>query len=416
MNPKKPQSTSPTLIHINETLPYKHLPRFALFEFAFRPFFLFAVLFSLIHLLLWVMIWLGKVSIPTLPIITTLTPFLWHGHEMVFGYGYGVIIGFLLTAVTNWTGQKTPIRLPLALMFTLWLIARIGFITGGYGFIVAVVSESALGIWVLWAFTAPVIISGNQRQWGFVGKLALFIVANGLFYLGIFGVLSNAGHHGVFLGLYLVLAVVMVMGRRVIPFFTKRALGLSGDIANPRWLDLSSLVLFTLFCLWDVFFTPNQVLGYLSLGLFILYSIRLFNWYQSGLFKHTLIWVLWVANAILFSGFLLKALSIFMGLNPFLAIHAFALGGVGVMTFGMMSRVSLGHTGRNVFKPSRLLIVIFLLLVLTAVVRVILPLFWVEYYRYWIMISATLWVIAGLIFLIIYTPILIRPRADGKPG
>lgn len=393
-------------------------PAFALFEFAFRPFFVFASLFAIIHLLFWVLVWLGSVS-PTLTLgKNSLSPMLWHAHEMVFGYGYGVIVGFLLTAVTNWTGQKTLIRRPLMLMVLTWGMARIGFFFGGYGFIFAAVGDLLLSIWFAIEFTRPVIISQNQRQWGFVGKLILFIIANSLFYADLFGLLKNGSHYGVYLGFYLVLAVVMVMGRRVIPFFTQRALALSQPINNPRWLDTSSLILFTLFTLWETFFTYqySQIMAWLCLILFILYTIRLFNWYQPGLFRHALIWVLWLSNAILYSGFLLKALSIWIPINPYLAIHAFALGGIGLMTVGMMARVSLGHTGRSVFQPPRWLSVLFILMTLAAVIRVLFPIFMPQLYRVWIMSSATLWVLTAVLFLLIYLPILLGPRADGKKG
>ncbi len=284
----------PVFIQINN-LNDKPLPAFSLFEFAFRPFFLFAALFSIVHLLLWVLVWLGKIQL-TLP-AAGLSPFLWHGHEMIFGYGLAIVIGFLLTAVTNWTGQKTMIRTPLMLFFCLWLVARIAFFIGGYGFYVAAIADITVALWFLVDFTRPVLQTRNHRQYGFIGKIISLIFANGLFYLDILGMLphsiSQGASQGVYLGLYLLLAIVLVMGRRVFPFFTKRALGLQNDLKNPRWLDLSSITLFTIFCLWDVFFTANSYLALLSVILFFLYGLRLVNWYAQGLFKHPLIWVLW---------------------------------------------------------------------------------------------------------------------------
>lgn len=409
----------PVLINIqSQNLHQKSLPRFALFEFAFRPLFLLSVLFSALHLLLWVMVWLGKVSLPLPATAHTLTPFLWHGHEMIFGYGFGVIAGFLLTAVTNWTGQKTLTRRPLIVMVCLWVIARIAFMLGGQLYWLAMLCDLLFAVWVLIEFTRPVMISQNHRQWGFVSKLLLIIVANGLFYLGLFGYLTHGERYGVYLGLYLALAIVLVMGRRVIPFFTKRALGLSQDLKNPKWLDISSLILFTLFCLWDTFYPTLATNGLmvLSLVLFALYGIRLFHWYAKGLFKHSLIWSLWLANAIFFTGFLLKSMALLGWVNPFLYLHAFALGGIGLMTLGMMSRVSLGHTGRNVFAPPRLLVPIFIIMIAAALTRVLLPILLAGQYKIWIMLSAMLWVLAAFLFLIIYSKILVSARADNKPG
>lgn len=415
--PKQAPTGTPVFINIGEqNLNKTKLPRFSLFEFAFRPFFLFSVLFGMVHLLLWVMVYLGKIPMPTGS--PTLTPFLWHGHEMVFGYGYGVIIGFLLTAVTNWTGQKTLIRLPLILMTLTWLSARIAFFIGDGAFIIAAIADIVLSLWVLYEFTRPVFIAKNHRQWGFVSKLALLFIANVLCYLGLFGVLPNGMHQGVYLGLYLVLAIIMVMGRRVIPFFTKRALGLKEDLKNPPWLDRTSLVGFTVFCAWDTFFPAYMPIGLavLAFALFILYGIRLFNWYGKGLFKHPLIWVLWLSNGLICIGFFLKGLSLFSGFSPFLALHTFAVGGIGIITVGMMARVSLGHTGRSVFDPPKLLTALFILMILAVFCRVALPLILPNLYAIWIMVSATLWALASLLFLLIYSKILIRPRADEKAG
>ncbi|PID65117.1 MAG: NnrS family protein [Gammaproteobacteria bacterium] len=417
-SPPERKTTCIQIDNLNNT----PLPAFSLFEFAFRPFFLFAALFSIIHLLLWVLVWLGKIQL-TLP-AAGLSPFLWHGHEMVFGYGLAIVIGFLLTAVTNWTGQKTMIRTPLMLFFCLWLVARIAFFIGGNGFYVAAIADITVALWFLVDFTRPVLQTRNHRQYGFIGKIAALIFANGLFYLDILGVLpqgisqgiSQGASQGVYLGLYLLLAIVLVMGRRVFPFFTKRALGLKNDLKNPYWLDLSSIILFTIFCLWDVFFTANHYLALLSVILFFLYGLRLVNWYGQGLFKHPLIWVLWLANAIFFSGFLLKAAAIMGWINPFLNIHAFALGGIGLMTLGMMARVSLGHTGRNVFSPPKIVTPIFILFIMATFARVVFPLFFAQQYRLWIMLSLMLWAAAFLLFIISYAKALITPRVDGKPG
>lgn len=401
----------PTLINIEDThLNKQKPPTFALFEFAFRPFFLLASVFSVIHLMLWVFVYVGR-YLPEMSNVV-LSPFLWHGHEMVFGYAYAIIAGFLLTAVTNWTGQKTLIRKPLMLLMALWLAARMGFIVGGVGFVIAAVADIIVVTWVL----RPVIKTNNRRQYGFVSKLVLLLLAQILFYLGLFNVVDQGTTYGVYLGFYLCIAIVLTMGRRVIPFFIQRALGLSEDLKNPKWLDISSLVLFTIFSIWDTFFADHVGLAVLSLVLFVLYAIRLFNWYGKGLFKHPLIWILWLSNGVLICGFILKATAVW-GLNsPFLALHAFAFGGIAMMTLGMMARVGLGHTGRNVFAPPKRLTPAFICLLLAAIVRVILPLLLPQHYSLLIMLAVSLWLAAITIFLSYYAKVFIRPRADGKLG
>ena len=115
-------------------------------------------------------------------------------------------------------------------------------------------------------------------------------------------------------------------------------------------------------------------------------------------------------------GFALKFAAAFVSISPFLALHAFAYGGIGMITSGMMARVSLGHTGNNVFEPPKILNVIFALLFVGAIVRVILPLFLSQFYVHLIGLSQVLWIIAFLIFFVVYAPMLIKSRADGRPG
>lgn len=415
MNNIEKQVIKPTLIPIKNTTVLRQQPKkFALFESAFRPFFLLASVFSIIHLIIWVLTYLGH-YLPNINHVNINT-FLWHGHEMVFGYAYAVIAGFLLTAVTQWTGQKTLTKKPLFILVCLWLLARVGFLFGGVGFIIAAIGDILVTIWVCIAFTQPVIKSKNHRQYGFISKLVLLLLAQIVFYLGLFEILNQGTTYGIYLGFYLCLAIVLTMGRRVIPFFTQRALNLPKEMRNPQWLDRGSLLLFTIFSLWDTF-VPNQAgLVIVAIALFILYSIRSFNWYAKGLFQHSLIWSLWLSNVVLTGGFLLKATAIWGFNSPFLALHAFAFGGIAMMTLAMMARVGLGHTGRSVFNPSKWLPVVFYFILFAAIVRVILPLIIPEAYRILIMSSATLWMSAFVIFLSIYAPILIKPKADGTTG
>ena len=127
-------------------------------------------------------------------------------------------------------------------------------------------------------------------------------------------------------------------------------------------------------------------------------------------------WILVVAYVFIILGFALKALSITSGFSPFLSVHAFAAGGIGLLTIGMMSRVSLGHTGRSVFQPPAIVFWSFAVLLLGVIVRVIFPLFNMDLYIYWIGISQALWMIAFAIFVFVYAPMLLSERVDGRDG
>jgi uncharacterized protein involved in response to NO len=159
-----------------------------------------------------------------------------------------------------------------------------------------------------------------------------------------------------------------------------------------------------------------MVTAILAVLLVLLHSLRLAGWYTAKIWTKPLVWVLVVAYASFIAGFALKALSITSGISPFLAVHAFTVGGIGLLTIGMMSRVSLGHTGRSVFEPPAMVFWSFVALLLGVIFRVVLPLFDMDLYVYWIAISQLLWMTAFAIFVAVYAPMLLAARIDGRDG
>ena len=150
--------------------------------------------------------------------------------------------------------------------------------------------------------------------------------------------------------------------------------------------------------------------------LFALHLVRLLGWYTPGIWKKPLLWILYLAYAALVAGFALKAGVYLFGISPYLALHAFAVGGIGMMTLGMMARVALGHSGRNVFDPPPVLKLVFALVLVALLARVLLPLLAQGYYLVWIGLSQWLWIAAFAVFFRVYFPILTRPRIDGQDG
>ena len=127
-------------------------------------------------------------------------------------------------------------------------------------------------------------------------------------------------------------------------------------------------------------------------------------------------WILYVGYAFFVVGFALKFLTLFLNISPLLSTHAFGFGGISVLTMGMMARVSLGHTGRNILQPPLGTSIAFILLVVGAITRVLLPIIAPSEYFLWIGISQLCWIIAFSIFFILFLPILIKSRIDGQPG
>lgn len=386
---------------------------FALFELGFRPFFSAAGLFAVLSMLLWMAMFVFSAHLAPVGMSST----LWHAHEMVFGYAMAVIAGFLLTAVGNWTGIPGMRGIWLAGLLLLWLSARIAFfLPTDAAPMIAAVADLLFVLGLVVAVSRPLIQVRQWKQFGIITKLCLMLLANGAFYAGVLGYLDNGVLWGLYSGLYFVLALVFAMARRVIPFFIERGAGEPFSARNRRWVDIGSMVLFLLWAVLEVFTQEAQVVAWLSLALFVLHVVRMWDWYTLGIWRAPLLWSLYLGYGFLVLGFLLKAMSFWFGISPTLALHAFSAGGIGLITIGMMSRVALGHTGRNVSDPPKALGVAFALLLLGATTRVFAPLLDVAHYGLWIGVSQLLWILAFGLFCVLYLPMLIGPRIDGRPG
>ena len=391
---------------------------YALTHLGFRPFFLSAGTFAVIGILLWMAIY----SFNWQGLNAAYPPMTWHAHEMIFGYTLAVVAGFLLTAIKNWTGQQTLHQAPLLLLTAIWLAARLLPFMQGLS-LQAVASVDLLFMLALLAAVAiPLLRARQWKQAGIIAKVALMTLANAVFYLGLFGYWPAGTQLGLYAGLYLMIALIFTMGRRVIPFFIERGVGVPFKANNTRWVDRSSLGLFLLFAITDLtaMTQGNQALAGMAAALALvqipLHSWRLYGWYHMAIWQKPLLWVLYVAYAWLVLGFVLKFFSWSMGVSPWLAVHAFAYGGIGMMTLGMMARVILGHTGRNVFEPPALVGKIFTILFAGTCVRILAVWALPQWHWWWIVIAQCLWMLAFGLFVWLYAPMLIKPRVDKRYG
>jgi len=379
----------------------------------FRPFFLAAGLFAVIAMAIWMASYVFSVEID----FAGLPPTLWHAHEMIFGYVMAVVAGFLLTAIKNWTGEEVLRGKALAFLFILWLVARILPLFGQLVPMVLIAFVDVAFIFLLsLACLRPVLKIKQYKQVGIISKLFLLMFCNLIFYLGALGVLENGIQWGLYSALYMIIALVLVMMRRVVPMFIKNGVDGEATIKNYAWIDIASLVLLLILWISDVFTGFDEFTAIVAIVLSGLHAIRLVGWYTHKIWNKPLVWVLLVAYAFIILGFALITVSYYLGVSPYLSIHAFTVGGIGLLTLGMMSRVSLGHTGRSVFEPPAAVIWIVTALSLGAIVRIIFPLFNMEYYVYWIAISQVLWMIAFMTFVLVYAPMLLSARVDGRDG
>ncbi len=387
--------------------------QFALFALGFRPFFMAAGIYAVVAMLIWGGLYSGRLSVN----LGALTPQQWHAHEMIYGYALAVIAGFLLTAVRNWTGVQTLNGPALALLFGAWLAARVlSLAGGGLPLMMAAVLDTLFSLVLFLAVLWPVLKVKQWNQMGIVSKVLLMGVSNGLFYLGALGVLDKGVHWGLYSGFYLVLALILVMGRRVIPFFIERGVGHATSVRNRDWVDRASLVVFLAFWIFEVFTAYTSVAAWLAGGLVVLHMIRIVGWYDGGVWRKPLLWILYLGYAVLILGFALRFMMPFVGISPFVAVHALALGGIAMTSLGMMARVALGHTGRDVQQPPRAVAPMLVMLTLGMLLRVVLPLLLPAYYATWVLLSQFFWIAAFAVFVGVYSPMLIRGRADGQPG
>ncbi len=379
----------------------------------FRPFFLSAGLFAIIAMAIWMASYVYSVEFK----FSGLSPNLWHAHEMIFGYVMAVVAGFLLTAIKNWTGVEVLRGKALGFLFSLWLLARLLPLSGLMIpiEIIAIVDVAFLFLLAVICLR-PVLKVKQYKQVGIISKIFLLMLCNLSFYLGVLGVIEEGVQWGLYSALYMIIALIFVMMRRVMPMFIQNGIDGEVTLTNRAWVDHSSLIL--LVCLWisDVFTDYDSLTAIFAVLLTLLHSLRLSGWYTNKIWSKSLVWVLVAAYSSFILGFALKALSITSGISPFLSVHAFTAGGIGLLTIGMMSRVALGHTGRSVFEPPAIVFWSFAVLLLGVIVRVVFPLFNMDLYVYWIAISQVLWMIAFAIFIFTYAPMLLSARVDGRDG
>lgn len=381
-----------------------------IFALGFRPFFLLAGIFAVALIAIWVFTFMGS-----LVLTTYYGHVVWHSHEMIFGYTVAVIAGFFLTAVRNWTNLPTPTGASLAAMAGLWLLARIApfFPAIVPPWLIAVIDLLFLPTLIV-GIGIPLVRSGQRRNLFFLLILAALFAADLLVHLQLLGIAQNAGRRGTLLGLNLIILIIVIMGGRVIPFFTERALQ---GVTPKRWPAIEYLApgSVVVYLLAELALPDSTLAGWLAAFAAVINGIRLIGWYTHRYWSIPLLWVLHLGYMWVVVGFGLKAVAAFGVVPGQFTLHAFTVGAIGVLTLGMMARVSLGHTGRPL-KTAPSMAVAFAMLNLAAVVRGVLPLLFPQSLIQFVALSGTLWVGAFMIFIFVYAPILLRPRIDGKPG
>ncbi|MFZ2991076.1 NnrS family protein [Ideonella sp.] len=397
-----PQSVAPPLASAQFPL-----PGWPLFRLGFRPFYLGAAAFALFAVPYWIAGLLGLVALPS-----TMSPILWHAHEMLYGFAVAVIVGFLLTAGKAWTGLATPRGATLAAMAGLWLAARLSAVAAPYA--IYAVLDLVLLPWVALVLIRVMLKAGNRRNLPLGAILLLLAAANLGFHAAALGWLNIDPLRALYAGLALVVMIECVIAGRVIPAFTMSALP-GRQLKVPLWLEHSTLATTALSMASWVLLPANSVTaaGFALAGL--LHAARLWHWQPLRTRLRPILWVLHAAYAWLPVGFLLMAWAQLGGVAASAGIHALAVGATAGLIVGMVTRTARGHTGRPL-KVSRREVAAYLLVTVAAIARVLLPLVAPAHTADWLVLAAAAWATAFALYLWVFTPWLLSSRLDGKDG
>jgi len=382
-----------------------------LFRLGFRPFFLSGSLFATVSILLWIGLLTGKVRLPS-----QIPPIIWHAHEMLFGFAGAIILGFLLTAVQNWTGIAGLKGKKLAALFSIWLIARIALVI-----LPPQLFWLTFTLEISWMLIAALVLANSViavKQWKNLFFAPLLIIMTILNATSLLALKSNdylMAQQSVWSMLFLVFFLIAVMGGRVIPFFTAKGTKTEKAtlVLSLEYLSLAPLLILAIL-VWFPSLAAYSVPMSLLAGLANL--VRLLRWKPMITLPVPLLWSLHLSYFLLSIGLIFYAVGLIMpNINSTSMIHLSAIGGIGGIILAMISRVSLGHTGRNL-APSRFMNIAFAATAISAVVRVSFPYLMPHAPLMSYAISAVFWCFAFILFVLFYAKMLLSARLDKRPG
>lgn len=384
----------------------------AVWNLGFRPFYLAGAAWAVIAIAVWIGQWTGLFQLHGHLVGVT-----WHMHEMIFGYAFAIVVGFLLTAVKAWTGQPTPTGRSLAVIFYAWLVTRILYLTPWS--IAGMVFETLFFAIAAWGIALPMRRSGNPQNILFVLLLLLAALINLAFHAAVMTDFASLDLRATATaGLDVLAFIVTIISGRVMPMFTRN--GAPGS--NPKsyaWLEKSALVGIFLTAVFTMAGRLSAMPYLAALMAYVTAALLFFRWCWCAplaSWRNPILWVLHAALIWLPLGYLLRALALSHESIPAsLGIHAITIGVIGGMTLAMMTRTARGHTGR-LLRASPIETVAYLLLLASAVARVLVPLFWPALYVSSVLWSAMLWASAFSLYLWVFTPWLLSARADKKDG
>ncbi len=379
----------------------------ALFSYGFRPFFLGAGVWAIVALALWIGSLQGHVALA--PGYGALA---WHGHEMLFGYGSGVVAGFLLTAVPNWTGRLPVAGTRLMAPFALWCLGRAALLaTGLVGPTAAAVIDALFLPCLLIVMGREIVVGENWRNLMPLVLIGIFALANIVFHAEVLA--TGAAAYGLRAGVAALVALIVLIGGRITPSFTHNWLFRAGSPVLPApfgLFDKLALLLTGIALLAWIELPAVTATAVLFLIAAAILAIRLWRWKGTYTWREPLLLVLHLGYAFVPLGFLLGAIAV---LVPGLfagtaALHTWTVGAVGLMTLGVMTRATRGHTG-HVLAASPMTVASYGAMIAAAALRIAAGVF-PESYMILLELAGAAWILAFALFLAEYAPMLVKPR------
>ena len=382
----------------------------AILTYGFRPFFFGAAVWAALAMVLWVPMISGLVALPT-----AFDPVSWHAHEFLYGYLGAVVAGFLLTAVPNWTGRLPIVGWPLGGLAALWFAGRVAVIfSAGLPALLVAAVDLAFPVMLATVIGREIVAGRNWRNLIVLGMLVVFAVGNALFHWEAARGEYAAQGYGLRLGLGAGLLMIAVIGGRIIPSFTRNWLARRGPGRLPvppmqRFDKLALLLLLGALGMWVA--RPD---GLATGGALVVagacHAMRLARWAGDRTGAEPLVWVLHLAYAFVPLGALaigLEGLS--SGVFGMAAVqHLWMAGAAGLMTLAVMTRATLGHTGRAL-TAGRGTVAIYLALVVSVLARLAAGVLPAEAGMLHAL-SGAAWIGAFGGFAVLYGPLMLRQK------
>jgi len=383
----------------------------------FRPFFLATAIYGALLVPAWLAIWHGLLPAPR-----WLPHLWWHGHEMVFGMVGAAIAGFLLTATPVWTGRPALAGRPLMGLVALWAAGRLAMLGAGALPAGLVAAADLVFLAALVGVLARTVGgTGQWRNYGVVAVVGALLLANAAVHAQALGLSAASAPGALRVAVDGVVLLIVVIGGRITPAFTTNALARAGDAARVRshpWVDRLAVGGVALVALADLAVPRSAASGAVACAAALAVGIRLAGWQTRRIWRDPLLLSLHAGMAWVVLGLLLVGigdLGIAGGVPATAGLHALAAGAMGAMILAVMTRVAVAHTGR----PLALLPGAGLAYVLVhagALARVLGALAPASAGAPLLLAGGLLWAGAFALFAIVYGPILLGPRVDGKDG